>query len=295
MAADRARVLLESIQTEAEAAAESPDVAEQSGAWRRRNSEEGPVEPVLNTWTGCTVWKAGRALSRYLQALPEHVWRGTRCIELGCGCGLVGLTAAALGAEAVVLTDLVMHVAQHNRDRFFPEPADRRRVRLAELRWGDREAAAAAVAAAAAGTGGAGTGGGAGQFPDLILGADILYHRPAYDVLADTLDLLCGANTLVLLCSPDGRNPDEDQFYSALRRRGFHCQRIIYQFGLVPHYHEHYKDELPTLTRWMACPRLMGPDLAQIGFASSLWAAGLDQAAASGDVHLSFLMKGGGG
>ena len=56
--------------------------------------------------TGGALWTAGLALSRYL----EHVHacgtlRGKRVLELGCGTGLAGLVAAALGAD-VVLTDI---------------------------------------------------------------------------------------------------------------------------------------------------------------------------------------------
>jgi hypothetical protein len=37
--------------------------------------------------------------------MPRHAAQGVRVLELGCGCGLVGLCFAACGAD-VLLTDL---------------------------------------------------------------------------------------------------------------------------------------------------------------------------------------------
>ena len=51
------------------------------------------------------VWEGGEGLSGHLVRHPQLV-RGKRCVELGSGVGVVGLTAAALGARCVLLTDL---------------------------------------------------------------------------------------------------------------------------------------------------------------------------------------------
>ena len=55
--------------------------------------------------TGGDQWYAGLSLCNYLIENP-HLVRNKRCLELGSGLGLVGLTAAYLGASSVVLTDL---------------------------------------------------------------------------------------------------------------------------------------------------------------------------------------------
>ena len=110
-------------------------------------------------------------------------------VELGCGCGLVGLTAAAAGSE-VVLTDLVLAMAQRNLDvNFAPAAAAaaaadslpsapersrndevRSRVRLQQLQW-DSSTNLAAVQA------------GRPDF-DVILGTDLLYSQETWTQLA---------------------------------------------------------------------------------------------------------------
>ncbi|OLP85149.1 Protein N-lysine methyltransferase METTL21A, partial [Symbiodinium microadriaticum] len=69
--------------------------------------------------TGCCVWDAAVVLARYLEWCEElrsggrcaeeaaadlDAVFGRRCLELGAGCGLLGLAAAALGG-LVTLTD----------------------------------------------------------------------------------------------------------------------------------------------------------------------------------------------
>ena len=47
----------------------------------------------------------GRALAGYLSENAQLV-RGKRVVEIGAGCGLVALTCYALGADAVLATDV---------------------------------------------------------------------------------------------------------------------------------------------------------------------------------------------
>jgi len=56
-------------------------------------------------FTGTVVWNAAPVLSDWLSKDGGAAVTGRRVVEIGAGTGLVGLTAAALGAKRVVLTD----------------------------------------------------------------------------------------------------------------------------------------------------------------------------------------------
>mmetsp|Transcript_16325 Transcript_16325/g.23028 ORF Transcript_16325/g.23028 Transcript_16325/m.23028 type:complete len:342 (-) Transcript_16325:123-1148(-) len=55
--------------------------------------------------TGVNVWDSAILLARYLEKRPDIV-KGKRILELGSGCGLLGIVAGILGAKQVVMTDL---------------------------------------------------------------------------------------------------------------------------------------------------------------------------------------------
>ena len=69
-------------------------------------------EPWLGGWTGGNIWESSEVLARLLCLYPCSWWAGKRVVELGTGCGLVGLTALAMGAAEVTLTDQVLFMAR---------------------------------------------------------------------------------------------------------------------------------------------------------------------------------------
>ena len=60
-------------------------------------------EPI-GVQSGQLLWPAAPALCRHIVSVWNTLPRGT-VLELGAGCGMVGIVAARLGAERVVLTD----------------------------------------------------------------------------------------------------------------------------------------------------------------------------------------------
>ena len=129
----------------------------------------------VGPWTGAAIWESGEVLARLLTS--SAAWarrlRGARVLELGCGTGLVGLAAAAMGAE-VTLTDRVLACAEHNRDLNFAPP-ERWRCQLRRLSWGDDDAAADLKSSR-------------GPF-DFIVTSDTLYESSNQEALAATVSL----------------------------------------------------------------------------------------------------------
>ena len=145
--------------------ADEDALIEQGDARAAAQSEEvhEDIRPDLGGWTGGLVWEASQVLARLLIAQSAEFWRRhSRVGELGCGCGLVGLTAAALGAEEVTLTDQVLFVAEHNRKHGGLDREAQERVSVRKLKWGDEEDIAALRPPV-----------------DLVLGSDIMYYTGA--------------------------------------------------------------------------------------------------------------------
>lgn len=64
------------------------------------------------------MWDGSLLLARYLEKSPEIV-RNKTILELGSGCGLVGIAASMVGAKEVVMTDLpyALPLMQENVER----------------------------------------------------------------------------------------------------------------------------------------------------------------------------------
>ncbi len=74
--------------------------------------------PNEETWPGGALWDIGVLMAKLLVQIMDPTtksrlgsnimgsWKEKRILELGCGVGLTGLVAAAMGARVTVLTDL---------------------------------------------------------------------------------------------------------------------------------------------------------------------------------------------
>ncbi|KAF9111955.1 hypothetical protein BGX27_004215 [Mortierella sp. AM989] len=103
--------------------------------------EEGHLSHTANT--AKSVWDCSIILSKYLEALSERkpgFWTGKRVLELGAGQGIASLSAAALGAERVIITDVksaVPALSQGVTLNGFSAP----QVQVTALDWTDRKQA----------------------------------------------------------------------------------------------------------------------------------------------------------
>ena len=113
--------------TEREAAASDPHVRAQSQSdhdtelaqvdllpegGQQADGDEGDAGELIEgmaagSWSGGSIWESTEFLAQLLCEMPSDSWETARVLELGAGCGLLGLAAAGLGAELVVLSDHV--------------------------------------------------------------------------------------------------------------------------------------------------------------------------------------------
>ena len=131
--------------------------------------------------SGERIWDAGRALSLFLS---ERALAGRHVLELGSGTGIVGLTAAALGAH-VLLSDqpelvplIDMNIVANGLSA---------NARAVPLVWGDPNALDRVDFAQI----------------DLVCGSDLLYAPTSFDALLETMVQICKpGHTEVLLAYP---------------------------------------------------------------------------------------------
>lgn len=81
------------------------DVDDEAELMRRIRSFVSEHKSAIDTsLVGAQVWPAAAALCRWLRETQDEI-RAKRVLEIGCGTGVCGLFAGALGASKVVLTD----------------------------------------------------------------------------------------------------------------------------------------------------------------------------------------------
>ncbi|KAJ8600571.1 hypothetical protein CTAYLR_008180 [Chrysophaeum taylorii] len=127
--------------------------------------------------TGSTVWRGGVRLAEVIASdadLRRRVVLGRRILELGSGTGVAGLACAALGAAAVLMTDLSVGLSERNlRRNNWVTTLNSCRVAVAVLRWGCPRWQLAGVLSEIS--------------ADTIIGADLVYDQDRVDQLARTL------------------------------------------------------------------------------------------------------------
>jgi len=167
---------------------------------------------MQNLWkssTGSSVWGGGLVLSRYMEVLGSSFWSGKRVIELGTGTGLGSITAAKLGASAVLATDrdpAVLELAGENARANLGRGST---FRTAELTWGSSAASLA------------------GDW-DVVIGADLTYNREAWPALADTIN---GLRAPLLLSASERRPNELKELQAFLSSEGLDYERVNSPFS----------------------------------------------------------------
>ncbi|XP_072894207.1 EEF1A lysine methyltransferase 3-like [Hemitrygon akajei] len=152
------------------------------------------------------VWSPGLALCRYFEAEKMN-FTGKKLLELGSGSGIVGIFATLLGGD-VTLTDkpYVLKQIEYNVSANIP-PCSRHRIKVSSLVWGTDQK----------------------NYPndfDYILGSDIVYSPSQFPFLLQTLQDLCGSNTVIYLSSNIKYREGSVQFHEVLVPEKFNSEVI---------------------------------------------------------------------
>ncbi|CAA7403405.1 unnamed protein product [Spirodela intermedia] len=136
--------------------------------------------------TGAVMWDSGIVLTKFLESAVDSgrlVLQGSKVVELGSGCGLVGCAAALLGAR-VVLTDLPdrLKLLKKNVEVNVKERNARGSAEVCELTWGDDLDAELTEPP-----------------PDFVVGSDVVYSEAAVVDLLSTLRHLSASCTTIFL------------------------------------------------------------------------------------------------
>ncbi|CAI7829632.1 unnamed protein product [Closterium sp. NIES-53] len=215
-----------------DAAASRPCACEQARVVTIAQQRFGPLGFASTVWDSSIV--AGKYLERH-----AHLVHGNTCIELGAGCGLLGITLAVLGARAVVVTDMPGNLPLLHRN--VQANALHHTVHVQALRWGNaQDACALSVPASASSSSASPTPCSTSHEPtiscpnpsprstntqphttattpatppnpsshpptfDLIVATDVVYDHGAVPPLVTTLAMLCAPHSSVLIAH--GRN-----------------------------------------------------------------------------------------
>uniref|UniRef100_H3H395 Methyltransferase domain-containing protein n=1 Tax=Phytophthora ramorum TaxID=164328 RepID=H3H395_PHYRM len=160
------------------------------------------------------VWDCALVLAKFLANdayFPQDFFLNKRVIELGCGVGVPGLAAAALGAKKVVLTDMSVAIPwiqaniELNQTRNYISSD----VRAESLMWGENEALEMH------------------QF-DVILCSDLVYgERSISQKLVQTIVQLSHPKTLVVSAHEARFAGDRgESFFTLLSEQHFRVEQV---------------------------------------------------------------------
>jgi 2-polyprenyl-3-methyl-5-hydroxy-6-metoxy-1,4-benzoquinol methylase len=177
----------------------------------------------LSFWWAIT--SAAIALSRRLEEMGDLV--GERAIELGCGVGLVGCTAALLGAT-VTFSDYVEDALAFSRETCRLNPVRLGAVRFERLDWEKPE--------------------GAGTF-SLVLGSEIAYDYFTHAALIRLIDRILEPTGITLLA--ERKRLVVSRLLGRLTHRGYRVSESVTPVA-VSGFPE---QEISIFTIYRACPR----------------------------------------
>jgi len=182
---------------------------------------EDPTDEGTNegtAWCAWCLWPAARVLVEYLSELPDDELAGCSILELGSGCGAVGMYLRRRGCGPVVLTDVhrTLPLLKRNLQANGLPPGPGAGIEVCALPWGTPvERLAPAIHSKA-------------PF-DIVVASDCTYDFVAPDRPSPATDALLASARLgrrAFICM--GRRPNEvEAFEAALTRAGLPSNMVF--------------------------------------------------------------------
>lgn len=161
-------------------------------------SEDAPEDDT----TGLGLWPASVLLGAYL-ARNTAEFVGQVVIELGAGCGLPGLTAAACGAKRVFITDIHTATLTNAEYNVTLNQLDDK-VTVSKVNWKD-----------------------ASTFPelraDVLIGSDLVYDKQILTLLVATVQAMLSPEGSFLYIAPNTGRDGMVDLISSLKQVGIEC------------------------------------------------------------------------
>ncbi|KAL0488882.1 N-lysine methyltransferase [Acrasis kona] len=149
--------------------------------------------------SGGTVWSSSPVLCKYFEKHRRKmkIGKNTKCLELGAGCGLIGIFMAKIGCR-VVITD--QEVVLPTLEKNINSNLDKSEVdiQVRELSWGNEEQITGIIKKET-------------SF-DIIYGSDIVFNVNMVDPLLETINKLSSTRTLIFICY-EIRDPDAHKYF----------------------------------------------------------------------------------
>lgn len=162
---------------------------------------------------GTTVWDGSIVLAKMFEnnlLFPQSYLKKCRVLELGAGCGLVGITITLLGAKHVVLSDLelCLPTLRRNVDRnIFGRDKDC--IQVVPFVWGQNASSLTAT----------------GKF-DIIVAAEVLYDEDDSKLLAESAVQLIAQPGGIMYVSLGRNRKGESSFVKAMNGHGYSVNEV---------------------------------------------------------------------
>ena len=182
---------------------------------------------TVGTHTGGIVWETSYLLANYLVSfIQQQEKRGGRVLEVGSGCGMLGLILAATNVyDMVVLTettDVLSNLQQNVKANYHTSRSKKRKtiVHTKQLRWDELQSDVDDVLQES-------------SF-DIIVGTDVIFTPILVRPLLQTLRYMSHDTTIIYICVQIRCQESHTLFLNQAKQYNFEIKDISNHYHTIP-------------------------------------------------------------